>query len=766
MKMSEGPGRRFLKAGTVFFSVILLSVFFCAVSAMPVAADWIETPEWRYLNDDGTFKRDEWVQEEERRYYLNSDGCVQTGFYTDENGKTYFFGDEGLMMTGLIMVDGKTYYLDENGELCLGELIVNGEKCLFTEDGLQGTELPVPARSSFYHDSTGKLCLEPDRHFETAGVSSWGLASWAVLVLGVLFFIFGRRREDRWELALLFAAVVFSSVPLFLPYLFRGHDLEFHICRIMGIRMSLENGIIPARLDGFSFNGYGYGELIFYPGLFLYIPAVLMYLGVPAVDSVNFWIFLCNAAAAGIMYYSVSALFRSRTAGCVSAILYTLAIYRLGNLYTRNAYGEMLALIFLPLLILGFYEVFFRDEKKWMLLTLAMTGIMESHIISAVLALAACAAAGLCFIRRLSERKRLAALLSAAVCTLLLNLWFIVPFLDYMRRGMNLEALSFPAERLSISLTKLLEIYPIAMGAMPVFDASVRETMGLTLGLPILAVTALFFWQQMSGKVWKDPENDRAGEKTAKIFFVAGLFLSLCATELFPWKLLVKMGWFRLASSYLQFPWRLLGPAVCVLSIAGAFAVCRQWSEKERRCAAAGILVLCLLVSQHYLDDFGQSKDFLWSDKEINSMLTQREYLYKDTDVDLAKGSELPAGPGIEIIDSKKNGLDVAFSYRTNESGQERYVDLPLFYYPGYRAEDSGGNVLPVDKSENGLVRVHFVSQNEGTVRVFFKERMLWRVCEAVSVITAAALLLQEVRRKNSSRRPGCADRCVSKEQD
>ena len=113
----------------------------------------------------------------------------------------------------------------------------------------------------------------------------------------------------------------------------------------------------------FSFNGYGYASPVFYPSLFLYFPALLEALGVTVVDAVNVWLFLCNLATAASMYYSASRLFCSARIGCLASILYTLGIYRLGNFYTRAAYGELTAMIFLPLVILGFYEVFCRDEK-------------------------------------------------------------------------------------------------------------------------------------------------------------------------------------------------------------------------------------------------------------------------------------------------------------------------------------------------------------------------------------------------------------------
>ena len=52
------------------------------------------------------------------------------------------------------------------------------------------------------------------------------------------------------------------------------------------------------------------------------------------------------------------------------------------NLYTRATLGESLAMIFFPMVLLGLYEVLRRDEKRWPLLALGMTGVCMSHLLS------------------------------------------------------------------------------------------------------------------------------------------------------------------------------------------------------------------------------------------------------------------------------------------------------------------------------------------------------------------------------------------------
>lgn len=90
-----------------------------------------------------------------------------------------------------------------------------------------------------------------------------------------------------------------------------------------------------------------------------------------------------------------------------AAFFYTLSAYRLINLYTRSAVGEVLATVFLPLLMLGMYQLFYGNYKKWLTAVLAFTALFQSHMISTELALGFAVLFALLCLPRLKDRKRL-----------------------------------------------------------------------------------------------------------------------------------------------------------------------------------------------------------------------------------------------------------------------------------------------------------------------------------------------------------------------
>ncbi len=99
---------------------------------------------------------------------------------------------------------------------------------------------------------------------------------------------------------------------------------------------------------------------------------------------------------------------------------------------------------FLPVVIAGFYQVLVGDKKKWTWLVLGFTGLMESHVLSTATMAVIFAACCLVFVRELFREKRWLDLLKAAGLTVLLNLWFLVPFLYfYLKENLYHEVLDW-----------------------------------------------------------------------------------------------------------------------------------------------------------------------------------------------------------------------------------------------------------------------------------------------------------------------------------
>lgn len=262
-------------------------------------------------------------------------------------------------------------------------------------------------------------------HKAGAGVFSADLCAYAALVGAVLTVLLAlswdkteRGRKNRRDAMILVCAAAFACMPLLWRGVYDGHDLLFHLNRIEGIASGLRNGQFPVRIHSSTLLGYGYAAPEFYPELFLYFPAALRNLGVSLSASVRVFEACINLATALACYLCVRSLMRSRRAAVGASVLYTLCIYRLVNLYTRATLGESLAMIFFPIVLLGLYEVLRRNEKRWPLLALGMTGVCMSHLLSTLFCAAFCALAAVLSVKKLfAEKRRILAILLAAGVT-------------------------------------------------------------------------------------------------------------------------------------------------------------------------------------------------------------------------------------------------------------------------------------------------------------------------------------------------------------
>lgn len=174
-----------------------------------------------------------------------------------------------------------------------------------------------------------------------------------------------------------------SSWSLLVPKFFRVHDYT-HAGRIVEMAKALGDGHFPVRWTQ-NF-GYGYGMPLFefYGPLPFYIGAVLFWLGLSAVGSIKILYLIANAGTAWGGYL-LGKRFYGRSGGLITAAALTLAPYRALNLFVRGALNETWAIMFFPWILLGVVQIFHREKRGWLLLTLSLTGLFLSHNIMTLL---------------------------------------------------------------------------------------------------------------------------------------------------------------------------------------------------------------------------------------------------------------------------------------------------------------------------------------------------------------------------------------------
>ncbi|MGN0984809.1 MAG: hypothetical protein ACI4OI_08185 [Gemmiger sp.] len=578
------------------------------------------------------------------------------------------------------------------------------------------------------------------------------LADLLLLVLSPRLNLLHLSDAQRLAVFSLLALTLFVSIPAMDSSISYGFDLEFHLSRISGIAQGLRDGQFPVRIYPDFLYGYGYASPVFYGDLLLYPSALLVWMGYPLCIAYQVYIVLLNLMTAVISYCCAHKAFHSRRMAMTGAVLYTASAYRIINLYYRPALGEASAQTFLPLILYGFWALYAEaaSEKQhrgaWLPLLLGYTGVIQTHVISTELsALLGVGIVLVCW-KKAFRRENLLLLVKGALGTVLVNLWFLVPFFQYMQGDFRCTAADtvFEADLFRIPLPQLL-----LFGDMG-FD-SIRPGPALLAGALLLA--ACLIWQ--------------AGSRTEQQFTRLGTWC-LVGTGItfyfccgFEWSRLTD--WFGATIAHylcaIQFPFRLLTLAtvlLCTASLCGLALTATRKGPRAASVCAACLTLLCVVSAWESLDSYNTKSYGKIAPTDVANFADAREtsgleYVPAAFDADIYH-NQPDVVADTALYTYERDGLCFTVEAQ-NASDRESAIDFPLTYYPSYRLTENSGGDAVVCESPHGTVRVVLCAGYTGTFRLAFVPPRSWRAAELVSLLTLLALAVSRLRGRRAWRR-------------
>ncbi|MBO6137643.1 MAG: hypothetical protein J6O71_03430 [Lachnospiraceae bacterium] len=539
--------------------------------------------------------------------------------------------------------------------------------------------------------------------------------------------------------------IFIASLPVFARGIYIGHDTLFHVMRIEGLKEAILSGQFPPKMHSTHMYGYGYATGQMYPQLFLYPSAIMRILGFDRVCAHDFLIFMINALTVCISYYSFLKIFKVRHVAFIGTVLYTLAPYRMLDIYFRDAVGEYCAMTGLPLVIWGIYSFIKREETEespcYIALALGFTIVLESHLLTTLTVAVFSILLGLIFIKRLLRRDCLIGLGKFAALTLLLNAGFLVPLLDYMRLPMNHFSNSIKNKGLDIALlftNNMLHASADLKGRTVVEETGqigIDDKLPFAIGYALLFTTAAFLlFVRMEDKY-------RLLGVTALAFGVLNCVLSL---YIFPWEILERTILGGVIAAF-QFPWRFLIFVPVSLTVCGCIGVI-YLTKRTSVMNVMLIVGLTALFGFINMTDFLIEKVGLSADVKLDYTYlgAAREYLLEGTDGDLfeKRGERIStSSENVRISDYVKLGSRLTLK-ASNSDDVVQLMDLPLTMYPGYCAKDSHGGSLDVTYGDNQVVRVLLPPGFDDTVYVCFGGKWYWKAAAVISLLTGAGIIL------------------------
>lgn len=530
------------------------------------------------------------------------------------------------------------------------------------------------------------------------------------LVLALVYFLLAKygvvsKADRRTQTVFLVSAglIIFTSYPLFTGYLVYSHDLGVHLMRIEGVKSALQDGQFLAAIYPECNNGYGLLGFM-YPSLFLYFPALLRLFHVSMVASYQFLLLMINLSTAFVAYFSVRSITKEDYPSLMAAVLYMLAPYRLCNLYFRGALGEVTAMVFLPLVVAGIYNIFMGEKKKWYLLAFGYTGILQSHMLSCLMVAFLSVGLGIFLVKYIFDGKRYLALGKALLLFLVMNGGFLMALFRFSEEKMGIgtilnndfyEDAVYPGQFL---MTKA------SSGYTEKLSYGIHDELSLSIGM-IGGITILILIFYLMCYQKREEINRDCSHTFIVVLTCICAALLFGASTLFPWKGLAHIGPVRKLLSTIQFSFRFLGIVSALLAVACGIAIARTEAlNRYRRELFLIILVAGLLGGAEIMDEYATQEVYITKYDGGFSECRLPEYWPGGTDGEMFADTN-PWASNVKISGYKKDGTKTDFSYVTSGKG-DFFVDLPLLYYPGYYATDEDGEDLLVTKGERNRVRV------------------------------------------------------------
>ena len=445
-------------------------------------------------------------------------------------------------------------------------------------------------------------------------------------------------------------------------------------------------------------------------------------------------------------YYPLRRILGDKIA-LIFMFVYTFNPFRLNELYVRCALGEYLAMVFLPLVFagiyqlvcgdykIGFYEAFFGITLVFISHLLSILFVVGFSVLSYVLLIA------FTKFEVLKDLKRDAVIVLCAICTVVVNMWFWLPMLDYYNPKYCIA--SFHGN-ISNSLIYLFGAFMDGY-TTPVHDGQVgiatNGAASFSVGMVILICVCIYVYKRFV-------VGEMIANRTVLDFsLLLGIITLFLESEWFPWEYLEKKGSMVAASfGKLQFAWRFQMIVAVLFGIVAAGAMyCLLNNRREVFWCLFFILVInAAWLTRGYLfeNDLYQIGKYNVPESTMNGDYLESDIDYTNVGLYLQNGGEPLTTDSITINNTRRDGINYSLEVE-NRTGKDATVVLPIIYSEFYKVYLNDEEIRFTKDDSTTLIKINIDGQIDiASVKIVYNSPMKYKVFELISLLTLIIILL------------------------
>lgn len=496
---------------------------------------------------------------------------------------------------------------------------------------------------------------------------------------------------------------VLGNKPLAYYEKFKGDQL-FHIARLSGLKNIFTNPISFS-----TYHGVGNGVNFFYPWLTFYPAEIFSGILHSEFKGMVVFLLLLTYLTFVLSYYPAKRYLKWNTKrSIIFSFLWTFSTYRGLNFFNRTDIGELLATIYIPVLVMSFIDLIkHKNYNNWIIIAISMSLILFSHILSTLIVTFILILVLLINYTSIRDIRIWWSLLKAVIATSLLTIGFWMPMLQQMKY--------IPITRPFVAV---LEDWAININDM------IGNSMNSNYLLANVGIIVIFIVFISLIKFKKLSVDEK------KILIIVLVLLWGC-TKAFPWQIFQST-----FINYIQFPWRLMMFASFFAYLLGAILL----DEIDIKYVVS--LFGVILIS-HYAFVIGLPKDkvtLLNNDRNIEKI--SKEYINADyypkaatkDPVSIENKKFVISNKEAKVLNYKNTDTEFKFTV-VNKSNKRVIVDVPILYYLGTEVKNNN-KLIPVTISSRGTVQVELSNKNNNVV-ISSRYTKLARISQVISLGTA-----------------------------